>query len=125
FSTVHSFNSIDGASPFGGLILSGNTLYGTTQAGGDRGGGTVFTVKTDGTSFTNLHSFTYSSDGDGPSAGLILSGNILYGTTEGSTFIGGPAQYGSVFAMNTNGTGFTNLYLFIAGSDGAYPSGLI
>ena len=44
--------------PYGGLILSGNTLYGTAQYGGSSGNGTVFAVNTDGTGFTNLYSFT-------------------------------------------------------------------
>ena len=42
--------------------------------------GTVFAVNTDGKGFTNLHSFAYN-DGARPRAGLILSGNTLYGTT--------------------------------------------
>ena len=56
--------------------------------GGSSGNGTVFAVNTDGTGFTNLHSFTAgvdlqlytNSDGAYPYAGLILSGNTLYGT---------------------------------------------
>ena len=48
----------DGSYPYAGLILSGNTLYGTTIDGGSSGNGTVFAVNTDGTGFTNLHSFT-------------------------------------------------------------------
>jgi len=43
-----SFNSTNGACPNAGLILSGSTLYGTTQIGGAPGGiqgyGTVFSV---------------------------------------------------------------------------------
>ena len=42
---------------FSGLILSGNTLYGTARSGGSSGNGTVFALNTDGTGFTNLHSF--------------------------------------------------------------------
>src|SRR5439155_7669597 len=34
----------DGANPFGGLILSGNTLYGTATYGGSSGRGTVFSL---------------------------------------------------------------------------------
>jgi len=146
FTNLHSFTAIksgsgsetnsDGAGPQAGLILSGNTLYGTAHAGGSSGNGTVFKVNTDGTGFTNLHSFTAASgsfytnsDGADPVAGLILSGNTLYGTAHG----GGSSGYGTVFAINTNGTGFTNLHAFTApdrnygtNSDGAYPSaGLI
>ena len=107
----------DGANPVSGLILSGTTLYGTAEHGGASGYGTVFKLNTDGTGFTNLHSFSNGNDGANPVAGLILSGSILYGTT----FQGGSSGGGTVFAINTNGTGFTNLYNFTGGSDGANP----
>ena len=144
FTNLYSFTALDiatdttnsdGAWPYDGLILSGNTLYGTAYGGGSSGNGTVFAVNTNGTGFTNLHSFTAlasntNSDGVGPYAGLILSGNTLYGTASA----GGSSGNGTVFAVNTNGTGFTNLYSFTAldiatdttNSDGANPcAGLI
>src|SRR5207248_3153942 len=99
------------------------TLYGTAQYGGSSHDGTVFAVHTDGTGFTNLHSFTATffpdytnSDGAYPDAGLIVSGNTLYGTAVS----GGSGNYGTVFAVNTDGTGFTNLHSF-TGGDGANP----
>src|SRR5438034_5937025 len=94
FTTLHSFTAgapdfrggytnSDGAYPVAGLILSGNTLYGTASGGGGSGAGTVFKVNTDGTGFRTLHSFVGApSDGAQPLAGLILSGNTLYGTTD-------------------------------------------
>jgi uncharacterized repeat protein (TIGR03803 family) len=123
FTTLHSFtNNPDGANPYAGLILSGNTLYGTTQFGGSSGIGIVFAVKTDGMGFTNLYSFIGSSYEANPRASLILSGNTLYGT---ATY-GGSLENGTVFAINTNGMGFTNLYSFTGGNDGANPfDGLI
>jgi uncharacterized repeat protein (TIGR03803 family) len=145
FTTLHSFTTVsgshstngDGAYPYGaGLILSGGTLYGTTTAGGIGGKGTVFAVGANGAGFTTLHSFTAvsgsddtNSDGAVPQAGLVLSGNTLYGTA----FEGGTGGNGTVFAVNTNGTGFTNLYSFTAldtatdttNSDGANPLQLI
>ena len=141
FTNLHSFTAVsgsypfandDGARPYAGLVLSGNTLYGTAIQGGSSGNGTVFAVHTDGTGLTNLHSFTatsYSprygnSDGVNPYAGLMLSGNTLYGTA----LNGGGSGRGTVFALNTDGTGFTNLHSFTAtacvgcpNSDGAYP----
>ena len=128
FTTLHSFlanpsSNSDGANPFSGLILSGNTLYGTTANGGSSGSGTVFKVGTDGADFTTLHNFI-GSDGERCYAGLILSGNTLYGTT----VFGGSYGAGTVFALNTDGSGFTNLYSFskpanplAANSDGANP----
>jgi len=115
FTTLHSFaagarNSFslytnsDGAFPSAGLILSGNNLYGTASAGGSSGNGTVFMLKTDGTGFTNLYSFSATprypnntnTDGANPSARLILSGYALYGTTP----YGGSAGNGTVFSLS-------------------------
>lgn len=118
FTTLHSFNYFThGSQPLGGLVLSGNTLYGTAWQGGTAFNGAVFAVNTDGTGFTNLHNFTASSgplstnsDGAKSRAGLILSGSRLYGTAE----YGGSAGNGTVFALNTDGTGFTNLHNFTA-----------
>ena len=69
-----------------------------------------------------LHSFTGSSDGAYPEAGLIadVTGN-LYGTT----WAGGAGRRGTVFQLTPSGI-LTVLYSFTGGSDGRYPdSGLI
>jgi uncharacterized repeat protein (TIGR03803 family) len=137
FRTLHSFTATsgseggygansDGASPYAGLLLSSNTLYGTTQLGGSSGNGTVFAIKTNGTGFTNLYYFTATAgstggygtnrDGANPVGGLSLSDNTLYGTTVG----GGSLAGGTVFAIHTDGTGFTTLHSFTF-NDGAYP----
>jgi len=113
FTILHSFTGgSDGANPWAGLVLSGNTLYGTASRGGTSGDGTVFAINTDGTGFTNLHSFIGDTDGAYPNGGLILSGNTLYGTAswEGSSGSGA----GTVFALKTDGTGFTVLHNFTA-----------
>src|SRR6266705_4190909 len=71
--------------------------------------------------FTTLYSFTGGSDGVRPEAGLILSGNTLFGTTYGNYFNG---DNGTVFAVNTDGTGFTTLYGFsdfTGANSGGYP----
>ena len=59
---------------------------------------------------------------------MVLSGNRLYGVAQ----YGGTNANGTVFAISTNGGGFTNLHTFTAGdpvngtnSDGIYPQGLI
>ncbi len=138
FTNLHSFDgggisnpqgtNSDGANPRF-LMLSGQTLYGTTPYGGSSGNGTVFAINTNGTGFTNLHSFTllsnppYSgtnSDGALP-VWLVSSGNTLYGTTQN----GGSSGIGTVFAINTNGTGFTNLHSFNGNSDGDDPGFLL
>ena len=48
---------------------------------------------------------------------LVLSGNTLYGTAE----YGGSSGCGTVFKVNTNGTGFSTLYSFTGGADGGNP----
>jgi uncharacterized repeat protein (TIGR03803 family) len=120
--TSLNFSNADGAFPAANLLLSGNRLYGTAQFGGDSGSGTIFAVNSDGSAFTNLHSFTArnngtNSDGAGPIAGLILATNVLYGVAQN----GGGNAAGTVFAIHTDGSGFTNLYNFAGGSDGANP----
>jgi len=124
FATLHFFTApvgafrtnSNGANPSGGLVLSGDTLYGTAQNGGSSGFGTVFSVSTNGTDFTNLHSCTGDTNDGNPMAALVLSSNTLFGTTYGAD-----DHFGTVFAINTDGTGFTNLYNFTDGSDGANP----
>src|ERR1035437_8874500 len=84
FTTLHSFTGgNEGAHPSVGLVLSGATLYGTAYLNdGSAYYGTVFKVNTNGTGFTPLHVFTCGRDGAFPQAGLVLSGNTLYGTAE-------------------------------------------
>ena len=132
FTTLHSFNGSDGASPVGGLTLSGNSIYGTTGKGGISGNGTVFKMNLDGTGFTNLYSFTAAStnssgfyingDGANPSGALMLSSNVLYGVASAL----GPFDYGTVFSVNIDGTDFTTLHGFTeadnyTNGDGACP----
>ena len=128
YMVLKHFVGSDGGFPTAGLILSGNTLYGTTYGGGPEyfrsydeiiaGNGPVFKVNTDGTSHTVLKYFTSGGrDALSPQAGLTLSGNVLYGTTTW----GGTANYGTVFKMNVDGSGYAVLKHF-TGNDGAGPS---
>ena len=107
----------DGAGPWGSLVLSGTTLYGTTARGGINAGGTVFEVGTDGSGFAVLKQLDNNSGG-GPEGGLVLSGTTLYGTTQ----CWGASGNGTVFQVNTDGSGFAVLKNF-TGSDGIYPEG--
>ncbi len=131
FATLYSFQGgNDGGYPYSGLVLAGNTLYGTVNAGGSSGNGAIFALNTDGTGFTTLYSFSgtdangFNNDGSSPVAGLILSGGALYGTAE----YGGGSGNGTVFSISTNGAGFAALYSFSAldtnsfNSDGANPA---
>ena len=125
--TLFPKTNSDGALPQGGLVLAGNRLYGTTTTGGTSANGTLFAINTDGTGFANLHQFTpmsgspgTNSDGANPYAALVVSGNTLYG----SALNGGSYGYGTIFALNTNGTDFRTLYHFQWSFDGANPRDL-
>ncbi len=108
----------DGASPAAGLVLSGNTLYGTTSEGGAAGYGTIFQVNTDGSDFSTLYNFTNGIDGANPMAPLLLTNGMLYGTASA----GGASNDGTIFAISTQGTNFAPLYTFTNGVDGARPA---
>ena len=114
-------NSVEGRNPWTGLVLSGGTLYGTTESGGSSGKGTVFRVVTDGTGYAVLKNFT-DSEGAGHAA-LVLSGGILYGTTW-SINCDSSNGNGVVYKMNTDGTGYTVLKRF-TNNDGPKGGGLV
>jgi uncharacterized repeat protein (TIGR03803 family) len=122
-TSLYSFTGgKDGAYPQAGLVQgSDGNFYGTTEAGGTNGGGTVFQISTNG-ALTTLHLFTGRNDGSGPDAGLVQgSDGNFYGTTEA----GGTSGNGTVFQISVNGA-LTSLYSFTGGNDGAYPrAGLV
>ena len=111
----------DGATPdHGTLLLSGTTLYGLTTAGGKFGLGTIFSYDLNAKKFTVLRSFGPAStnDGQNPFGSLMLNGGVLYGTTR----LGGNAGLGTVFQINTDGTGYARVHNFLGGNnDGANP----
>jgi uncharacterized repeat protein (TIGR03803 family) len=123
YRLLHHFgdDAADGRKPQGGLIkASDGFLYGTTEAGGSHGTGTIFRMLPDGSAYTVMHSFI-SSEGTGPLAALVEgSDGVLYGTaSEG----GVDAWSGSVFAINKDGGNFRVLHHFGPGSttDGSLP----
>jgi uncharacterized repeat protein (TIGR03803 family) len=106
YSVLKHFSSYD--YPRGSLVLAGATLYGTIQSGGSLNFGSVFSIRTNGSDYTVLGSFMSDGyEGVIPRAGLVLWGNTLYGTASG-----GAGGYGTVFKINTNGSGFTPLKNF-------------
>jgi len=105
----------DGANPWAGLVWGpAGFLYGTTEAGGTSGFGTLFKLSKTRKK-TVLYNFT-GTGGDGayPFSRLIwdAAGN-LYGTT----YKGGTSGNGTVFKLAKTGK-LTVLYSFKGGADG-------
>jgi uncharacterized repeat protein (TIGR03803 family) len=133
YHLVHAFqgDAGDGATPSLGssLIASGSTLYGMTSSGGVRTNGVLFKVDTSGSGFQVVHSFNgYSfindtgapkDDGAFAIGTPVLIGSTLYGMTQ----FGGSNGFGTVFKVNTDGSGFQVLHHFGGVNDGYAPDG--
>jgi uncharacterized repeat protein (TIGR03803 family) len=123
FAVLRSFAGgiADGSGPHAGLLADGaGNLYGTTVHGGASDAGTVFRIAIDGSAFAVVHSFTGAPfDGAYPEAGLVADpAGGLYGTTEQ----GGSSGSGTVFRLETDGSGYSLVYSFEASAtDGTYP----
>jgi uncharacterized repeat protein (TIGR03803 family) len=114
------------------LIDLGNTLYGTTPAGGDAicyevgqtACGVVYSITTAGKEKV-LYTFTPTSDDAGgayPSAALVNVNGVLYGTAPvgGNGYGCNDFGCGVVYSLTTTGQE-TVLHVFNGGSDGASP----
>jgi len=119
FTVIHHFaGGSDGEYANGRVVVSGNTIYGVLRHGGNinvnngngiEGGGTIYRVNTDGSNYSILRKLDAAiGDGVKPVSGMVLSGSTLYGITTG----GGVSGAGTVFKINTNGTGYQNLHSF-------------
>jgi uncharacterized repeat protein (TIGR03803 family) len=125
FTTLHSFDGTDGATPDAVLVQGANgNFYGTTINGGATSNGTVFKITASGT-LTTLHSFD-GTDGAYPFAGLVQATNgNFYGTTDdGGVNVCGGSGCGTVFKITPSGN-LTTLHSF-DGTDGYAPeAGLV
>lgn len=118
--TIYNFCSksgcTDGASPYAGLLHINGSFYGTTEAGGSSGNGTVFSIASGKEKV--LHSFT-GNDGQNPQGDLIAINGTLYGTTNG----GGANGIGTVFSVDPSSGAETVLHSFAgAVNDGSRPA---
>jgi uncharacterized repeat protein (TIGR03803 family) len=125
FAVVHQFTGgSEGSFPAGRVVVSGNTIYGVTQRGGNNlnsvhgGDGIIYRVDTDGSNFSVLRRLdSTAGDGHNPFFGMVISGSTLYGTAGQ----GGNFGDGVVFKINTNGTGYQNIHSFQAATEGSQP----
>jgi uncharacterized repeat protein (TIGR03803 family) len=76
----------------------------------------VYNVRLSAQTFSTLHQFVFPAEI--PYAPIAQGQDgMLYGTSSE----GGNGDYGTVFKVNPDGTGFTNIYNFADGLDGANP----
>jgi len=116
YSNLHQFISSESPQPLARLLQTADgKLYGTT-AGDAIDHGSVFSMDTNGGSFTVMHHFAGNPDGASSTAPLIqCADGLLYGTTA----LGGPNNFGALFRLGLDGTGYTVFHSF--GAEGTYP----
>jgi uncharacterized repeat protein (TIGR03803 family) len=122
YTLLHEFagGTTDGSQPFSAPVVSGSTLYGTASYGGGTSNyGAVYKYDTLTSSFSLVHSFAGGANGYRPYGSLTLSGNTLYGMTNG----GGANGLGAVYKVGTDGTGFQVLHSFDSTTEGYWPEG--
>jgi uncharacterized repeat protein (TIGR03803 family) len=107
YTMLYTFSGTpaDGNLPETGLVLDNSgDLFGTLTYAG------VFKLHNDGSGFVLLHSFGLDpQDGFFPESQLFLDTNgRLYGTTTE----GGAAGIGTLYSINTDGTGYERFYSF-------------
>ena len=119
-TTLHSFTNVgtprDGYGADGALTEGADGfLYGTCEAGGDTGGGTIYRLKKDGTAFHVVFTFPGGVNGYLPRTGVTYGADgFLYGTTEGGSSTGD----GVVYKVKTDGSGYKALYSINTGPEG-------
>jgi uncharacterized repeat protein (TIGR03803 family) len=124
-------NCSDGSRAVTPLYIDGRgNIYGTTEAGGNQGGGVVFELSPNGSGYTETTAYSFCSlancaDGATPAGGVVMdaSGN-LYGTTAVGGNQANGQGVGVVFELSPGGTqwNYTDLADF-GGKDGAGPIG--
>ena len=120
-TTLATFDTTPGV-PSADLLLSGDTLYGTTTATsvGKTNDGVVFSVPVTGGTPTTLATLPYTPGTElaGANSGLILSGGTLYG----ETFDGGANTEGRVYSLPLTGGTPTTVTSFYT-TNGENPQG--
>jgi len=134
---IHTFGKTNFA-PNADLIPSKDKalLYGMTPYGGpygSEGSGIIYSIDTLGNNFKILYNFEGKPDGANPMGNLTLSldGSKLFGlTSNGGTGTTSPqtAGTGTIFEINTDGTGYEKIIDFpnnLPASYGSQPTGTL
>ena len=121
YVVLHSFNAVlpDYNDSYSGLVEgSDGLLYGTTYQDGAHEHGSVFRLGKDGTAFQTLHDFE-----GGATEGAYPYGSIYEsreGALYGATSYGGPDDYGTLYRINRDSTGYSVLRYFVTTNNEGY-----
>ncbi len=120
FSLLHELSpSEEGVFLADSLLLHNGVFYGMTIYAGANSGGTIFKMQMDGTGIEVLHDFDPSVTGRNPRGSLVAYNETLYGTTS----YGGTFDAGTIFKIETDGTGIEVLHHLNISSEGGVPFG--
>lgn len=117
YEEIYNYSNNTLNAPVGQLTFDGTYIYGLTSTGGSgsckNGCGGLFKIKPDGSAFTIIYEFPNKSCSR--YTPLHLDNGILYGIN-GDRLAYNPTQGESenLFKINTDGTGYTEIYSFNA-----------
>ena len=117
YSKKYDFETANGNSPHGNLVLMGSKFYGMTNSGGSNNLGVIF----EWDPATNIYSKKYDFDrtaGSKPFGSLLLSGGKFYGMTSS----GGTNNLGVIFEWEPIANAYVKKYDF-DGATGSNPYG--
>lgn len=110
FTTLKHLN--EDYSALGGLLIEGDTIYGTALnaflPGAVYKPGVIFKINTDGSGYNRLTNFNGGAAGSSPDEGVVKVDGNLYGTTRS----GGDWDYGTLYRVGMDGSSHTVLWHF-------------
>ena len=117
-TVLHNFISEDLQMNYNNVSTDGEFVYGTKCDGGDYGKGFIYKIRIDNSGYEILLNFDETNTGSYPARSLLVAGNTLFGVT----WWGGLYDKGTIYRINTDGSGFQKLFDF---SEGNIPQSLI
>jgi uncharacterized repeat protein (TIGR03803 family) len=103
YKDLFDFSGTNGANPQGDVTILGNKMVGMTFKGGAHNAGCIFSIDTNGNDYKDMYDFdSFLYDGENPGGNLTISGAKMFGTT----LEGGTESWGTIFSIDTNGSGY-------------------
>lgn len=110
YTDLYDFNTLDGNTPYNGVIQASNgKLYGVTNVGGANNLGVIYSYDISASQYIVLYDFDGSNNGSNPLGGLTQASN---GKLFGTTSAGGAMNYGVAFRYDIASATYTKLIDF-------------